>query len=218
MFFINGSRARVARKDPGATGGERVLLYIVFGVEQFWLRFRVRRIIKHREAVKADLMAMTQRAPEASRSRDAICQFWKEHRPANGANAISRSVSLALELSNPPAFTTEIPETDLPADAAYVLGIVPLLRTYYRAAEIHRLWQKNQGSYESLVKQLPDPVSALINQTDIFLKLPFANYPGQRFAVYLEPQLSPAVTRREITDAMTPAVYSPDKQGKDPQQ
>jgi tetratricopeptide (TPR) repeat protein len=169
-----------------------------------------------REAVKADLLAITQRSPEAARSREAICQFWKEHQPANGANAISQYVSLALELSNPPAFTTEIPEADMPPDAAYVLGIVPLLRTYYRAADIHRLWQKHQGSYESLVKQLHDPVSALINQTDIFLKLPFANYPGQRFAVYLEPQLSPAVTEARNYGNDYFVVYSPDKQGKIP--
>ena len=169
-----------------------------------------------RQAVRADLLAVTQKSPEAARSRDGICQFWNEHQPANGTNGISQYVSLALELSEPPAFTTEIPEGDMPPDASYVLGVIPLLKNYYQAAQIHKLWQKHQGSYETLVKKLHDPVSALINQTDVFLKLPFSTYPGQRFAVYLEPQLSPALVEARNYGNDYYVVYSPDKQGKIP--
>ena len=32
----------------------------------------------------------------------------------------------------------------------------------------------------------------MLTQTDLYLKVPFSNYPGQRFVVYLEPLLSPA--------------------------
>jgi tetratricopeptide (TPR) repeat protein len=169
-----------------------------------------------RQAVVSDLMAITQQSQNAANSRDAICQFWREHKGANGENDVSQYVSLALELSNPPAFTSEIPEGDMPPDAAYVLGILPLLRKYYQAAGIHQLWEKHQGAYDSLVTQLHDPVSTLINQTDIFLKLPFATYPGQRFAVYLEPLLSPGQIEARNYGNNYYVVYSPDKQGKIP--
>lgn len=169
-----------------------------------------------RQAVSSDLLSITQQSQEAARSRDAICQFWSEHKGANGANDVSQYVSLALELSDPPAFTTQIPEGDMPPDAAYVLGVIPLLKKYYQAAGIHKLWQKHQGGYESLVKELHDPVSALINQTDVFLKLPFSTYPGQRFAVYLEPQLSPGKIEARNYGNNYYLVYSPDKQGKIP--
>jgi len=56
----------------------------------------------------------------------------------------------------------------------------------------------------------------LINQTDVFLKLPFSTYPGQRFAVYLEPQLSPALVEARNYGNDYYVVYSPDKQGKIP--
>lgn len=169
-----------------------------------------------RQAITSDLLAITHKSQNASNSRNTICQFWMEHKGANGENDLSQYVSLALELSEPPAFKPEIPEADMPPDAAYVLGIVPLLRTYYQAAGIHQLWEKHQGAYDSLVKQLHDPVSALINQTDIFLKLPFATYPNQRFAVYLEPQLSPGKIEARNYGNNYYLVYSPDKQGKIP--
>ncbi|HKT50819.1 MAG TPA: hypothetical protein VJV96_10995, partial [Candidatus Angelobacter sp.] len=72
-----------------------------------------------RQAITSDLLAITQKSQTASSSRDAICQFWTEHKGANGEMDVSQYVSLALELSNPPAFTTEIPEGDMPPDAAY---------------------------------------------------------------------------------------------------
>jgi tetratricopeptide (TPR) repeat protein len=145
-----------------------------------------------RQAVRSDLLATVQNSPEARHSRDAICQFWKEHQPSDTENDVSQYVSLGLELSAPPAFSTKLPEADLPPDAAHVLGVISLLQKFYQAAGIHALWQKHQGEYNSLVQQFHDPIAGLISQTDLFLKLPFANYPGQRFAVYLEPLLAPS--------------------------
>jgi len=167
-----------------------------------------------RQEVRSEVLATVQQSQKASDARNAICQFWREHQPAGSEHDLSQYVSLGLELSDPPGFATKLPESDLPPDAAHVLGIISLLQKYYQAADIHALWRKHQGEYNSLVDSLHDPISGLINQTDIFLKLPFAVYPGQRFAVYVEPLLSPAqVDARNYANNYY-VVVSPGKDGK----
>jgi tetratricopeptide (TPR) repeat protein len=167
-----------------------------------------------RQAVRSELTTAVQQSSEGQHSRDAICQFWKEHQAAGTENDVSQYLSLGLELSTPPGFATRVPEADLPPDAAHVLGIIPLLQKFYQAAGIHALWQKHQAEYNSLVQQLHDPIAGLISQTDLFLKLPFANYPGQRFAVYLEPLLGPSQVNARNYGNSYYVVVSPGKDGK----
>jgi Domain of unknown function (DUF4932) len=171
-----------------------------------------------REAVRSELLATVQQSPEAARSRDAICQFWKEHQSSGPQSDISPYVSLALELNEPPQFTTKLPEADMPPDASYVLGVIPLLRRYYQSAGIHALWEKHKSEYNSLVKQLHDPISSLINQTDVFLKLPFVSYPNERFGVYLVPLLSPGQVHARNYGNNYDIVFSPGKDGKIPKE
>jgi len=107
-----------------------------------------------------------------------------------------------------------VPEADLPPDASHVLGAVSLLQKFYEAAGMHALWLKHQSEYLSLVQQFHDPVSKAITQADLYLKLPFSNYPGQRFVVHLEPMLSPTqVNSRNYTNLYF-VVVSPDQDGQ----
>jgi len=79
---------------------------------------------------------------------------------------------------------------------------------------MHALWLKHQSEYLSLVQQFHDPVSKTITQADLYLKLPFSNYPGQRFVVHLEPMLSPTqVNSRNYTNLYF-VVVSPDQDGQ----
>lgn len=145
-----------------------------------------------RAAVRREVDAAVKQSPEAAQARDAICRFWNEHQPEGTSSDITQYISLALELGPPPLFAPALPEADLPPDAAHVLGAVSLLQRFHRTAGIHFLWEKHRSEYESLVQQFHDTVSDVLTQSDRYLKLPFSTYPGQRFAVYLEPQLAPA--------------------------
>jgi hypothetical protein len=144
-----------------------------------------------RKAVRTEVQALAQKSPQAAQTRDAICQFWKDHQPANTANDVSQYTSLALEMGAPPSFSLTLPEADLPPDAAHVVGILPLLQKFYQAASIGALWERHRREYESLRLQFHDQLAEVITETDRYLKLPFSNYPGQRFVVYLEPLLAP---------------------------
>lgn len=145
-----------------------------------------------RKAVRAEVDEATRKWPAAAQARAEICQFRQEHQPEGTANDITQYISLALELGPPPDFKPQLPEADLPPDAAHVLGIVPLLQRFYQALGVNGLWAKHGSQYASLVQQFHDPVSELIRQTDLYLKLPFSNYPGQHVAVFMEPMLAPS--------------------------
>lgn len=169
-----------------------------------------------RQTVRSEVLATVQQSPEAAHARDLICQFWKDHEDPAGQGEVSQYVSLGLELNNPPDFSTKLPDADMPPDAAYVLGVIPLLKKYYQAAGIHTLWQKHEGDYNSLVQQLHDPIAGLISQTDVFLKLPFSSYPGQRFGVYLEPLLSPGQVEARNYGNNYDLVFAPGRDRKIP--
>ena len=165
-----------------------------------------------RQQVRADLQAAVSKSPEAQQRHAAICQFWTEHQQPNTENDIAPYLSLALDLGPPPAFAPTLAEADLAPDASRVLGVVSLLQKFYQAAGMHAVWQKYQGQYQALVSQLHDPVSNVLTSTDLYLKLPFSNYPGQRFVVYLEPLLSPAEVDARNYGSNYYMVVSPDRE------
>lgn len=167
-----------------------------------------------RKAIRAELDATIGKSPEAAQARDAFCRFWQEHESNPSSRDITPYISLALELGSAPQFDTTLPPADLPPDAARVLGITPLLRKFHQTTGLHLLWEKHRKEYDSLVLQFHDQVSDVITGTDRYLKLAFSNYPGQRFVVYLEPQLSPAHVDSRNYGSNYFSVVSPGQDGQ----
>src|SRR5262249_29570758 len=142
-----------------------------------------------RQAVRTEVQEAVSKSAEAQSMRGQICQFWNEHQLPGRENDVTPYLSLALELGPPPAFATVLPEADLAPDAARVLGILPLLQKFYQAAGLHEIWLKFQPQYQAAVERFHDPVSKELTDTDSYLKLPFSNYPSQRFVIFMEPLL-----------------------------
>jgi tetratricopeptide (TPR) repeat protein len=142
-----------------------------------------------RAEVRADLVAASKN-PDAAAAAKSMCTFYEEHR-RGGSQAIAPYVSLALNLVAPPSFAPKFAESDLPPDAAYVLGFVPHLKQYAAAANLHAIWLKHQPQYLALVNQFHDPVSNMIAGTDNYLRMPFGGYAGRTYTVYLEPMEAP---------------------------
>lgn len=166
-----------------------------------------------RQAVRNEVLAAARSSPQATRTHNDLCQFWQEHQAPENPNDITQYVSLALELGAPPTFAPTLPESDLPPDAEHVLGVIPLLEKFYAAAGLHTLWLKRQREYEALVTQFHDSVAEVVRQTDLYLKLPVINYPGQRFVVYLEPLLAPAQVDSRNYGSNYYVVVSPGRDG-----
>lgn len=143
-----------------------------------------------RAQVRADLVEAS-KLPDAAMAAGDMCRFYQDHRQGDAAHDLAEYISLALNVSPPPYFTPKLKEADIPPDAGYVLGFLPLLQHYYTAAKLHSIWLKHQPEYEGLIDQFHGPVSQMITSTDNFLRMPMSGYSGRSFTVYFEPMAAP---------------------------
>ena len=144
-----------------------------------------------RAKVAAELARAAEASPEAAGARDRLCQFCRDHHQADPAPDVAQYVSLALNLGSPPKFPVLINAADLPPDAAYVHGFLPLLRTYYEQEKLHAIWQAHQPEYDQIAAQFHDPVSNMILATEVYLKLPLSGYVGRKLTIFVEPLEAP---------------------------
>jgi tetratricopeptide (TPR) repeat protein len=162
-----------------------------------------------RQQVRADLVKASE-LPQAAAAAQAMCRFYRDHKQEDAAHGVAQYVSLALNVGNPPDFTPKLQEADMPDDAAYVLGFLPLLKTYAAAANLHSIWLKHQPQYDELIERYHDPVAKMITATDVYLRMPLAIDPGRSYTIYLEPMISPGqVNSRDYRDELYYMVISP---------
>jgi tetratricopeptide (TPR) repeat protein len=166
-----------------------------------------------RQQVRAALAKVTAASEDARSAQTRLCTFYREHQQPEPGRTLAQFVSLGLYLSEPPKFSLTIPESDLPPDAAYVQGFVPLLRSYYAAAGLHELWQQNHPAYEAMLEGFHQPVSQMISQVDFYLRMPVSGYLGRRMEVFAEPMgpSSQVNARQYGSDYLL--VLSPSQQG-----
>ncbi|MBV9088083.1 MAG: hypothetical protein JOY79_11405 [Acidobacteriaceae bacterium] len=138
----------------------------------------------------ANAVAASEQGAEVQKQ---LCYFYKDHQQSDPARNFAQYVSLALYLGDPPAFTPTLRESDLPPDASYVLGLIPVLKRYYEVAGLHRIWEKHRADYDNLIAEQHEAVSNMLLQTDVYLKLPITGFLGRRFVVYLEPLAAPGL-------------------------
>ncbi|HET9167329.1 MAG TPA: hypothetical protein VFP11_15120, partial [Candidatus Angelobacter sp.] len=163
-----------------------------------------------RQTVRTEVHSALAQSEQTKQAGNAVCQFWLDHQVPGKENDVTPYLSLALNLGPAPEFAPTIPEADLAPVAERVLGVLSPLKKFYQTANIAAIWRKYQPEYQALVNQLHDPVSQLLTQTDLYLKVPFSNYPGQRFVIYMEPLLSPAQVDSRNFGANYYMVISPD--------
>ena len=151
-----------------------------------------------RGKVRNELNEILAASEEARESRDAICSYITLHRLRDSGLSIGQYVSLSLYLSPPPELTPNVAETELPPQAAQVVNILPVLRTFVEQAKLHLIWLRHRAEYEALVERVHDPMTRTILNTTIYLHQPVSSYDGRRFLVLLEPMLSPSLTNARI--------------------
>jgi len=162
-----------------------------------------------RMQVRADL-AEANKAPEAAAAETYLCRFYHEHQQGDSAHDLAQYVSLALNLGDPPDFAPKLPESDMPPDSTYVLGVIPPLKKYYAAAKLHAIWVKHKPQYLALIDQYHEPVAQMITSTDNYLRMPSSGYAGRTFTIYLEPMAAPGqVNSRNYLQDYYNVVVSP---------
>ncbi len=148
-----------------------------------------------REGLRTQVNEEVAKAVGASREAQSasaeMCSFYRDHRQSDSARDLAQYVSLALFLQDPPKFSLKVKESDLPPDAGYVLGFVPLLAHFAQTTSLHRIWMAHQYQYQELAAAFHGSVANMILATDLYLRLPLSGYVGRSFTVYVEPMAAP---------------------------
>jgi hypothetical protein len=162
-----------------------------------------------RQHIRDDVNQYLQGSAEAREARDKVCTYIAGHRLGNAGRDLAQYVSLALYTTPPPELAPSVELTDMPPDSTQVVEILPLLRAFVKATDLHAIWAANRGAYEDQVTKLHDPLTKMILATNVYLKMPTGGYDGRRFLVVLEPMLSPNETNARVYGTDYVVVASP---------
>jgi len=147
-----------------------------------------------RSRVRAELARAGEASKETEAATQAMCQYYQEHQQPEASKALAQYVSLALYLNPPPALTAKVKDSDIPPDAALVLGILPLLQKFSEAAGLHAIWESNREAYSALTVRYHEALAKMLFDTEIYLKLPSSSRLGRDFTVYVDPMGAPGQT------------------------
>ena len=162
-----------------------------------------------RKRVRDEINQALAASEDARAKRDKVCLFMAQHRLTGMAGDISQYISLALYLTPPPEIETVAELTEMPPDSTQVVEIVPLLKDFVAAVDLHGIWLAIHPTYDREADRLHDPLSKMIVGTNLYLKLPASTYEGRRFVVVIEPQLSPHAVNARIYGTDYVVVVSP---------
>ena len=142
-------------------------------------------------------------------------KFYSQHLIAGdpGAN-LGQYISLALLLGSPPNFDLTVAPTDLPPDAKAVVGLIPLLKTFYNQATLLDLWAKVQGRYEAAVERYTDQVRDSFVRTDAYFRFPAGTYLGRTYTIYVDLLGAPEQVQARIYGMNYYLVVTPSKDPK----
>ncbi|MGD0097955.1 MAG: hypothetical protein ABSB60_15810 [Terracidiphilus sp.] len=155
-----------------------------------------------RKHVRDEINSALTRSEDARAKRDKVCLYIAQHRLTGGERDISQYISLALYLTPLPELEIAAELTEMPPDSTQVVEIVPLLRDFAAAVDLHGIWLAVHHIYDTETDRLHDSLSEMIVSTNLYLKMPAETYNGRRFVVVIEPLLSPR--------AVNARVYGPD--------
>ena len=162
-----------------------------------------------RKRVRDEMNLVLSKSEDARNKRDHLCLYIAQHRMTGGERDISQYISLALYLTPPPEMETSVELTEMPPDSTQVVEIVPLLRDFAAAVDLHGIWLAVHRTYDTEADQIHDALSQMIVSTNFYLKMPAETYNGRRFVVVVEPMLSPSAINARIYGTDYVVVVSP---------
>ncbi len=162
-----------------------------------------------RKRVRDEMNKVFADSEDARQKRDALCLYIAQHRMTGTELDIAQYISLSLYLTPPPELEITADLTEMPPDSTQVAEVVPILRAFAAAVDLHAIWLTTHHAYDEEAAKVHDPLSQMIVDTDLYLKMPAATYDGRRFIVVIEPQLSPGTVNARIYGTDYIVVVSP---------
>jgi tetratricopeptide (TPR) repeat protein len=153
-----------------------------------------------RQQIRAEVLnaAHSQQAQLALRN---MCGFYEDHQQENASHTLSNYVALGLNMEDSPKLELRTKESNLPPDAIFVLGFLPLLQRFSEAANLNAIWLRHRPDYDQLIQNLHKPVQQTLLSTDLYLKRNLSGYVKHDFVIYVEPLAAPGeVNSRNYSD------------------
>jgi hypothetical protein len=146
---------------------------------------------------------------DARAKRDALCLYIAQHRMTGTILDVSQYISLSLYLTPPPEIEATAAMSEMPPDATQVAEIVPHLKDFADAVDLHGIWLTVHRTFDQAADQLHDELSQMVVSTNLYLKMPAGTYDGRRFIVVVDPMLSPSTVNARIYGTDYVVVVSP---------
>jgi tetratricopeptide (TPR) repeat protein len=162
-----------------------------------------------RKRVRDDINQALAKSEDARARRDALCLYIAQHRMTGTELDIAQYISLALYMTPPPEMETTVELAEMPPDATQVADVVPALKAFAEAVDLHGIWLTVHLLYDQDADQVHDPLSQMIVSTNLYLKMPASTYSGRRFIVVIEPLFAPSVVNARIYGTDYVVVVSP---------
>ncbi len=162
-----------------------------------------------RKHVRDEINQALAQSEDARTKRDALCLYIAQHRMTGSERDIAQYISLSLYLTPPPELEVTADLTEMPPDSTQVVEILPALRAFAAVVDLHGIWLTSHHAYDDEIDKLHDPISRMIVNANLYLKMPASTYDGRRFIVVIEPQLSPSVVNARIYGTDYVVVVSP---------
>ena len=93
-----------------------------------------------RKRVRDEMSQALAKSEDARAKRDKVCLYIAQHRMTGTVKDIAQYISLALYLTPPPELETSAELTEMPPDSTQVVEIVPLLKDFVAAVDLHGIW------------------------------------------------------------------------------
>jgi len=162
-----------------------------------------------RQEVRNEVNQALAGSEDARDKRDKVCLYIAQHRMTGTVKDISQYISLALYLTPPPELETSVELPEMPPDSTQVVEILPLLKDFAAAVDLHGIWLIHHHGYDEIVNHLHDGLTQMILSTNYYLKMPASTYDGRRFLVVVEPQLNPHTINARVYGTDFVDVVSP---------
>jgi tetratricopeptide (TPR) repeat protein len=168
--------------------------------------------------IRAEVEKNLKYSEDAQTTMTAMCDWYLAHRGKDPAHDLSQYVSLSLYLQGPPHFLPRVKEDEMPPDAVPLTPFGALLERFYDKAQLHAIWERHRVNYAALMERYHVPLSKMVFDTDIYLKLQSGGYLGRSFTIYLDFMGDPseANARNYGSDYYVVLFPSPDPNSVDP--
>jgi tetratricopeptide (TPR) repeat protein len=168
--------------------------------------------------IRAEVEKNLKYSEDAQTTMTAMCDWYLAHRGKDPAHDLSQYVSLSLYLQGPPHFLPRVKEDEMPPDAVPLTAFGALLERFYDKAQLHAMWERHRANYAALMERYHLPLSKMVFDTDIYLKLQSGGYLGRSFTIYLDFMGDPseANARNYGSDYYVVLFPSPDPNSVDP--